>query len=245
MRMKFYKELSKVYDTVFPKDEKTLKFLLKDLKGNSKVLDLACGTGTYSLALALKGHRVDGIDLGEEMIDLAKGKGGLYANFVVGDMTKFKENFQGERYDLAYCIGNSIVHLKSKEKIKGFIKDIYEAIADEGTLIVQIVNYDRIIKHDIKALPTIESFERGIKFIRNYNLKQDEEKVEFNTELIINKNGNEESFVNSVDLIALQKEEIRDIFEKAGFKNIEVYGGFSEEDFNGESFALVIKGRKA
>ena len=226
--MKFYKELSKVYDTVFPKDEKTLRFLLKDLKSNSKVLDLACGTGTYSLSLALKGNRVDAIDLDEDMIQLAKGKGGLYANFVQGDMTKFREEFQGKRYDLVYCIGNSI----------------YEVLIDEGALTVQIVNYDRIIKHDIKALPMIDRPEKGVKFIRNYNYKQDEEKIEFQTELIINKNDDEERFQNSVDLIALKKDEIKGMFHKAGFKEIEVYGGFSEEDFIEESFALVIKAVK-
>lgn len=242
--MKFYKELSKVYDVVFPKDEKTLKFLCKDLKGNSKVLDLACGTGTYSIALALRGHRVDAIDLGEEMIELAKAKGGLYANFVVGDMTKFEEHFPNERYDFIFCIGNSIVHLRSKEKIEEFINSIYKSLKDEGALVVQIVNYDRIIKYDIKSLPTIDRAEKGIKFIRNYNYKEDEGKVEFQTELIVSQNGKEKRFENSVDLIALQKDELLLMFDKAGFKDIEVYGGFSEEEFNDNSFALVIKGIK-
>ncbi len=242
--MKFYKELSKVYDTVFPKDEKTLNFLLKDLKSNSKVLDLACGTGTYSLALALKGHRVDAIDLDEEMIQLAKGKAGLYANFAQGDMTKLQEEFQGKKYDLVFCIGNSIVHLKSKEKIEKFIQDIYEVLTDDGALTVQIVNYDRIIKHDIKALPTIERPEKGVKFIRNYDYKKEEGKVEFQAELIINKNDKEEICENSVDLIALQRDEINDMFYKAGFKDIKIYGNFSEEEFNEDSFALVIKGMK-
>jgi glycine/sarcosine N-methyltransferase len=243
--MKFYKELSKVYDTVFPKDEKTLNFLLKDLKSNSKVLDLACGTGTYSLSLALKGHRVDAIDLDEEMVQLAKSKGGVYANFVQGDMTKLHEEFQGKRYDLVYCIGNSIVHLKNKERIEKFIDGIYETLTDEGALTVQIVNYDRIIKYDIKTLPTIERPEKGVKFTRNYNYKQEEETVEFKTQLIINKNGKEEVYENSVDLVALQKDEIKDMFHKAGFKDIKIYGSFSEEEFNDESFALVIKGVKS
>lgn len=242
--MKFYKELSRVYDTVFPKDEKTLNFLLKDLKSNSKVLDLACGTGTYSLALALKGHRVDAIDLDEEMIQLAKGKGGLYANFVHGDMTKLQEEFQGKKYDLVFCIGNSIVHLKNKERIEKFIQDIYEVLTDDGALTVQIVNYDRIIKQDIKALPTIERPEKGVKFIRNYDYKKEEGKVEFQAELIINKNDKEEICENSVDLVALQKDEINDMFHKAGFKDIKIYGNFSEEEYSEDSFALVIKAMK-
>lgn len=242
--MKFYKELSKVYDVVFPKNEQTLKFLCKYLKGNSTVLDLACGTGTYATPLALKGHRVDGIDLGEEMIEMAERKGGLYANFVIGDMTEIKEEFKGKKYNLAYCIGNSIVHLKNKDKIQSFIKDIYDVLNEEGTFIVQIVNYDRIIKHDVKSLPTIEDKSKGVRFIRNYNFKEQEGKVEFQTELIINKDGKEEVFKNSVDLIALTKNELQSMFEKAGFSDIKVYGSFSEEDYSDESFSLVINGIK-
>ncbi|ERI92645.1 methyltransferase domain protein [Clostridiales bacterium oral taxon 876 str. F0540] len=243
--MKFYKELSKVYDIVFPKDETTLKFLCKSLNHNSKVLDLACGTGSYAVALAQKGHRVDGIDLNEEMIALAKGKGGLFANFKVGDMTKFHETFLSEKYDMIYCIGNSIVHLKNKEKIEKFIKDIYKSLNDEGTLIIQTVNYDRIINQNIKSLPTIDRSEKGVKFVRNYNYKENEEKVEFQTDLIIFDNNKEEKYNNSVDLIALRKNELEEMFKKAGFKSIESYGGFSEEPFGEDSFALVIKAVKS
>lgn len=242
--MKFYKELSKVYDIVFPKDEDTLRFLLKGLKGNSKVLDLACGTGTYAAALALKGHRVDGVDLGEEMIGLAKSKGGLYANFAVGDMTRAKEFFSKEKYDLAYCIGNSIVHLKSKEKIQKFIEDIYDMLNDEGALTIQIVNYDRVVNQSVKALPTIDRHDKGIKFVRNYIYKPEEDKVEFQTELFITKGDKQESYYNTVDLIALKKDELEEMMKKAGFADIKAYGSFNEAEFKEDSFALVIKGIK-
>lgn len=242
--MKFYKELSKVYDIVFPKDDTTLKYLCKNLKGNSKVLDLACGTGTYSIALAQKGHRVEGIDLGEEMISLAKGKGGLFAEFVVGDMTKVKDIFSEKKYDFVFCIGNSIVHLKNKEKIETLIQDIYSMLIDEGVFVTQIINFDRVIKNNVKSLPTIDRYDKGIKFIRNYNYKEDEEKIEFKSELLISKDGKVESFENSVDLVALQMNEIKVMFEKAGFKDIQIFGDFNEEEFRDNSFALIIKGVK-
>lgn len=242
--MKFYKELSKVYDIVFPKDDTTLKYLCKNLNGNSKVLDLACGTGTYSIALAKKGHRVDAIDLGDEMLNHAKEKGGLFADFVQGDMTKIKEVFAGKKYDFIFCIGNSIVHLKNKEKIQILIKDTYDMLIDNGALVIQIVNFDRVIKNNIKSLPTIDRYENGVKFIRNYNYLEEESKVEFSTELLISKDGKVENYENSVDLIALKMEELRDMFEKAGFNNIEVFGDFNEEKFSEASFALILRGIK-
>lgn len=242
--MKFYKELSKVYDIVFPRDDTTLKYLCKNLKGNSKILDLACGTGTYSIALAQKGHRVDGIDLVEEMITKAKDKGGLFADFVVGDMTKVKDIFYGKKYDFVFCIGNSIVHLRNKEKIHQLIKDIYEMLIDDGSFIIQIINFDRVIKNDIKSLPTIDRTEKGVKFIRNYNYLESDNKVEFNTELIVSKEDNEDKYENSVDLIALKMEVLKNMLEDVGFKSIEIFGGFNEEIYSEDSLALVIKGVK-
>jgi ubiquinone/menaquinone biosynthesis C-methylase UbiE len=242
--MKFYNELSKVYDVVFPKSEDTLKFLLSGLKTNSKVLDLACGTGTYSVALAQKGHRVEGLDLDEDMIKLARSKGGLYANFVVGDMTKFKESFPKEKYDLIFCIGNSLVHLKNKERIDKFIKDIYEGLNPNGTIVIQIVNYDRILRNDVKSLPTIDKSDKGVKFVRNYEYNKDEEKIDFITELSVTKGEIIEKFENTVSLVPLQKDELVSMFEKAGFKNIDIYGGFCKEEFEDTSFALVIRAEK-
>lgn len=242
--MKFYKEISKVYDLIFPRDDTTLKYLCKNLNGNSKVLDLACGTGTYSIALAQKGHRVDGIDLGEDMIAQAKGKGGLFADFVVGDMMKIKNIFLEKKYDFIFCIGNSLVHLKNKERIEILIQDVFDMLIDEGALVIQIINYDRVIKNNVISLPTIDRYDKGIKFIRNYNYRKDEDKIEFKTELIISKDGKTERFENSIDLIALKMEEIKAMFEKVGFKDIEVFGDFTEEQFTDNSFTLLIRGVK-
>lgn len=242
--MKFYKELSKVYDTVFPKDEDTLEFLCGNLKVNSKILDLACGTGSYAIALGQKGHRVDAVDLGEEMINIAKSKGGLYVNFVEADMTKVKEVFEGNKYDFIFCIGNSLVHLENKEKVQILLKNMHDMLNYEGSILIQIINYDRIIKYNVDSLPTINRDEKGVKFVRNYIYSEKNSKVDFNTELIIAKEGKEEKFENSVELLALQSDELIAMLEKAGYSNIELFGGFKGEEYNDKTMALIVRANK-
>ncbi|TPV52497.1 class I SAM-dependent methyltransferase [Pseudarthrobacter phenanthrenivorans] len=54
----------------------------------SAVADLGCGTGTLSLLLGGAGHRVQGVDLSGNMVDIARAKAaraGIAAEFVVGD----------------------------------------------------------------------------------------------------------------------------------------------------------------
>jgi SAM-dependent methyltransferase len=64
--------------------------LLLPLVGSepARVADLGCGTGTLSVLLAERGHRVSGVDFSVRMIELATEKGstaGVDATFVRGD----------------------------------------------------------------------------------------------------------------------------------------------------------------
>lgn len=241
--MGFYEELSRYYDIIFPMNLDTLNFINKRLKPNSRVLDIACGTGNYSIELAKLGKKVDGIDLDEEMIYKAKDKGkteGLYIDFKADDMKKISELFNKNDYDLAFCIGNSLVHLNDKEEVFNLIKKIYSLLKADGGVIIQIVNYDRILKYNLDHLPTITRQDHGVEFIRNYELDIKGEKVYFNTEIIVNRDNEELKYSNSIPLLSLLSKDLKEILQEAGFREISLYGSFKEEEHNDSSFATII-----
>lgn len=244
--MNFYKELSSVNDIVFPRVEETVEFLCKDLKANAEVLDLACGTGTYSFALAECGHKVTALDLDEDMIKIAiEKKGKLDVEFFVQDMTKIKDVFNNKMYDLIFCIGNSLVHLESKEAIENLIKDMSYMLNDGGIIIVQIINYDRILTNNVTALPIIDRKEQGVKLLRSYRISEEEEEaIYFETELFITKNNEEKKYVNSIKLLPILSAELLDMVEKSAFSIIEIKGEFSGKEYTDESYAFIIKGIK-
>lgn len=73
--------------------------IISRLKPGQRVLDVACGTGSLSLAMAGKVSHVSGIDLSEEMVDVAKrsaGRRGIknvtFDNMDASDLSSFRDN---------------------------------------------------------------------------------------------------------------------------------------------------------
>lgn len=243
--MNFYEELSKVYDVVFPVEQETVNFLSKRVDASSNILDIACGTGSYVHVLGKLGHNVDGVDLDPSMIRSGEKKvGNLKINLQNGDMREIKQIFPKKKYDLIYSIGNSIVHLESREEIKKLIFDIHSMLNKDGKIILQIVNYERIKKYNITDLPMIENKDKGVVFLRRYKQRDDISKIEFETDLSVKDDLIVKHFYNRVSLIPILGAELKDILLSEGFSEVELYGDFNNEEYSGESFYTVITGKK-
>lgn len=239
--MKFYDEIAKYYDLIFPTSQLTVKFLEEKAgQGPKNILDVACGTGGYSFALEKEGYNLTALDLDEKMIKELKAKArnrGSNIEAMEGNILEVKEKFQDKSFDLVFCIGNSLVHLESSEEILKFLKDSKDILKENGTLVFQVINYDRIISKGIKYLPTIYNEEADLSFERLYNYKKAEHKVYFKTILTVG----EDKFENEVPLYALQYDEAVKLLKEAGFNNIEAYGDFKGNPFSKEdSYAMVI-----
>ena len=74
------------------------------LTPGDRVLDVGCGPGRHSLALARRGYTAVGVDASAEFVDLARasaGSDGLDATFAVGDVRDL--TYDGE-FDAAICL---------------------------------------------------------------------------------------------------------------------------------------------
>ncbi|MCC5910818.1 MAG: class I SAM-dependent methyltransferase [Clostridiaceae bacterium] len=246
--MDFYSEFSKYYDVVFPTGKAQLNFIQKNTpQKNATILDIACGTGNYAIALAEKGLNVSAIDLDEEMINEVKEKAKLkntQINTYVGNMMRLNEYFKENTFDTAFCIGNSLVHLTDLVDMQETLDRIYDIVKFNGRLIIQIINYDRILKDKIDHLPTIESKEEGVKFIRNYQYDEEQHLINFNTELVVEKEGKKESYTNSVPLYPLKSQELVNLLKGAAFKSIDIYGNFLGEVYSEDSYATIVVAEK-
>lgn len=217
----FYHSIAQYYDQIFPLARPQLDLLLElSAADNCRVLDVACGTGSYARELFLRGHEVVAIDNHPRMVELAREKTpGLDVRRM--DMQDIKHLSGG--FDLIFCIGNSLVHLESIEQIEQFIQDAYHLLHTDGTLLIQIVNFDRILSQQIPGLPTIDN--EDVTFERYYHL--DGGHLDFHT-FLDSPNGRDE---NHQRLYPIRTEQLIEAFEKAGFIGIQVF-----ENFYGDSY---------
>ncbi len=235
--MSLYSDFSPYYDRIFPVDMDTVAYLKKQFMMAERVLDLGTGSGGYAIELAKKGLKMEAIDFDPSMIEIAKSKALLqrvHVDFSVGDMVKLDTS---ERYDGIYCIGNTLVHLNTKIDFKRVLGNIYDALKSDGTFVMQIVNYDRILDHHITSLPTIQADKT--EFIRNYELSEGKIlfKIKLSTEVGV--------FENSVSLLPIRQSEIFQMMTQIGFKEVRSFGGFDASYFDhNSSFMLVMKGHK-
>jgi SAM-dependent methyltransferase len=244
--MDFYESISGYYDYVFPVDPQTVRFLAGRARAGSRVLDLACGTGGHAVALARLGHQVTGVDLDEAMIRLAQAKtagGGLRRGsgpeFRLLDMREAGRRLE-PGFGLIYCIGNSLVHLESEEDIGALLADCRSLLESGGALVVQIINYDRILSRGIMELPTLVSEKPHLRFSRRYDYSAGDRVVQFQTQLIVREPWGERTVANTVPLWILRKEALERLTRAAGFLRLELYGGFGGEPLGPDSLPLIL-----
>ena len=234
--MNFYSNFSKYYDDIFPFKNEQYQFIEEISRGKGKILDLACGTGTYAIPLALNTKsQVVAIDLDTDMIKKAKEKGQKSQNLSVYAMDMLEISKLKTTFDFIYCIGNSIPHLILVEDIKGVLGEMYKSLAPQGKILLQIVNYDK--RPD--SLPTIENLQKKIRFKRSYSYVNG--LVDFCTTL----EGPGFSYEGKLKLYPIISDQLVSWLKDIGFKDIMLFGDFNGGKYNPQSSnSLIVTANK-
>lgn len=239
--MAFYSEIVTAYDALFPLNKAQLVFAQAALGGalaSKSVMDIGCGTGSLAIAMARQSARVRAFDFDPEMVAKAEEKRpqALDLRFQQGDMRKVQDYFTPLLFDAVLCFGNTLVHLDSLAEVDDMMQQAAGRIKPGGKLLLQVVNYDRVLNENVVSLPTIQA--ENYSFVRNYQHRADG-KVDFETIL----QTPSAAIENTVPLLALTRQHLESIL-KNYFSEVNCFGGFDRSEWTPSTFHLVVEATK-
>ena len=202
-----------------------------NIKTNSKVLDLACGSGRHSKYLEKKGFNVIGIDKSKENIFIAKKYENEKLKFINQEMT---DNINIE-FDAVFNFFTSFGYLDHKYNYDT-IENISKNLKPDGLFIIDFLNHkfirDNIVVKEEKIIKSIKfNIYRYIKDNCIYK------KISF----IDNKN--EYNFTEKVMLLDFK--DFENYFLKNNLKTIDIYGDYKLSSFDiNKSPRLIIISKK-
>jgi SAM-dependent methyltransferase len=196
-----------------------------ELKKEDSILDIFCGIGRHSIALAKRGYNVTSIDYSETYIEELKNKA-LVANLKINAiaMDARKINFK-EEFNAIILMFVSFGYFSDEEN-KELLKKLALALKKGGKILIDIENRDYILKHFIKEKWREKDF--GILLERH---KFDPLKSRQKTRrIIILSNGERKETERDIRLYSAN--ELIEIAEEAGLRTYKLFGDYDKTPFH-------------
>jgi len=208
------------------------------------VIDIGYGTGEHDIALAREGFNVLGIESSRLMYETALGKTrklphdiNQRLNLVHGDYIKVLAR-ENKEFGAAIFMGNAFAHLVPD--YKNVLTSIARKLSAKNSIIVlQITNFEKIFKIknrllDVNFGTSKHGFPIEHAFLRFYDPPKDRKGYLTLNAAIFDFDGKRWKFrtMNSTPIVNLNKEEVKKILNKNGFKKVQFYGG----KFSGKLF---------
>ncbi len=225
--------------------KRQVDFLIQklQLKGNEKILDLACGFGRHSLEFARRGFDVTGIDITADYINYANEQAKnerLNARFICSDIREI--SFENEFDVVLNMADGAIGYLENDEENLKIFAIVAKALKLGGKHFMDIMNGAYATTH----FPC-KMWDAGEKCLTLSDFEWNAEtktliygQIDFPYGEVLSKPIIEEG--NTIRIYSL--DEIQDVFGKFGMKVYDSYGDFSGTPLSDKCIQLMVCSQK-
>lgn len=243
------------YDTspILVRRTQDIAFYVNSVKKyGDPALELGCGTGRITMAVAEAGYRIVGLDLSERMLQRAEEKRAKLrrearerVHLVQGDMTKFD---LGEKFRTIVVPFRPFQHLLETEQQIACLHSAKQHLAPKGRLILDFFQTDAERIHDPKFLNEsalaeydlpdgrhVAMSERVAAFHRG--LQRNDVEMIFR---VRHPNGKEERLVMAWTLHYFFRYEVEHLLARCGFRLEALYGNFDGSPLGDHSPEMIF-----
>lgn len=114
------------------------------LKEGQSALDLACGNGRHTAALASFGLKMTGKDLSKESIAIAIARNKAAIEFVIGDIRKPTSPYN---FNFVFSLFTSLGYFDRQDDDQAVVDAVYHSLTDHGMWIVDFFNAELVVKN--------------------------------------------------------------------------------------------------
>jgi SAM-dependent methyltransferase len=235
---------SELYPFMFPEErfrlagEQIEKVLaLAGYKGGT-VLDLCCGPGRHSLALAKRGIQVTAVDRSEFLLGKAKeeaAKSNLEIEFVSDDMRRIVRD---DSFSLILNLFTSFGYFDDQEDDLKVLQNAYRSLKPDGAIVIDLLGKEPLARRH-QATGSTKGID-GSLLIERHEIREDWTLCR--NEWILVKDGTAKSFNFQTRLYSGQ--EMKDILRRAGFEEVKVFGDLDGTEYGIDAARLIAVGRK-
>ena len=213
--------------------EKLVELIVQtfSIKSDSKILDMACGSGRHAIIFAKRGFGVTAVDLSRRLMSEAKEnaiQNDVKIDFVLSDILDVETT---KRFNLALNLFTSFGYFDDDEDNFRVILKAFDLVTEGGYFVIDYFNKEYLLKN---LIPTTVFSENGLRITQKRSIQ--ENRVVKN--ISIDGNGLVEEFYESVRLYSY--DEMIAYIKMAGFIILKEYGDYYGNNFNKESSPRLI-----
>jgi SAM-dependent methyltransferase len=219
-------------------DEQVRKILKLTGIRRGAVLDLCCGPGRHSVALAKRGFQVTGVDRTRFLLNKARRRAKsarAKVEFVRSDMRDF---VRPGAFRLALNLFTAFGYFDNKDDDRWVVRNIFESLQAGGVCVIDVMGKERLAK--ILQSSHAERHADGTLLVEMHEIFDDWTRIR--NEWVLVKRNKVRSFKFHHTIYSGQ--ELRDLLRQAGFADVKLYGEFDGQPYGPNAPRLVAVARK-